>query len=610
MAFTARTFEEILSDMINYVQANTIVSDFTVGSVVRTILEAAAVEDDEQYFQMTQLLDAFSIITATGQDLDDRLADYDITRNSPESAIAYVRFGNDNLITDQVAFDTDIGATELVLFDTSTFPTSYPYTIRIGETTSRTQDISVIGNSSLTATLTFSTPMLYSSVVGDRVSLVDSSGTTQNITLGTNVQAAPTVGNPARVFATEETASILVGNYYSNEVLVRALSAGSASNVGAGRISQFTSSSPFPGAIVTNFTAAGGGTDRETDSALRTRALNQIQSLSRGTPLAIKSGALGVVDPATGQRVTSANLIEDYDADEINLYIDDGTGLTPDVTNLGQSSLTTAVAIGAATIELSDSSGFPSSGWLFIEEDALAQAPELVEYSGNSNNIITLETTLVGNHTVGAIVDFVEIVTTASEAGQRRFKLNNFPVVRFSEKIFIDPGTGWSFISSDEDYLLNRGTGEFQIIDSTGLAINTQIIAAYDYYTNLIAEVQKVLEGDPSSPINYPGVKAAGVRLNVEAPVLRRISVRASISAEQGFTESDISPDVVENIENYIRSLGIGEDLILSKLVDVAHNVNGLRDISIQVPTQNITILENELPIPFSSDGSTLVQVF
>ena len=55
MAFVPRSFVEILTDMIAYVQFRTGISDFTVGSIVRTVLEASALEDDEQYFQMVQL---------------------------------------------------------------------------------------------------------------------------------------------------------------------------------------------------------------------------------------------------------------------------------------------------------------------------------------------------------------------------------------------------------------------------------------------------------------------------------------------------------------------------------------------------------------------------
>lgn len=109
MAFVVRTYEQILSDMIAHVRATTRISDFTVGSVARTILEAAALEDDEQYFQMAQLLEAFSILTAAGSLLDERLADFDLRREQAKYAVGAVQFFDSNLITDQVAADSPPG---------------------------------------------------------------------------------------------------------------------------------------------------------------------------------------------------------------------------------------------------------------------------------------------------------------------------------------------------------------------------------------------------------------------------------------------------------------------------------------------------------------------
>lgn len=610
MAFVARTYEVILADMISYVQANTVLSDFTVGSVIRTILEAAASEDDEQYFQMVQLLDAFSIITATGQDLDDRLADYNIVRKNAFSATGRVVFSDRNIITNQASFDTPIGGTTVSCFSIASFPTAFPYVIRVGERTSRVQDLTAISGNVLTGTFTLSTPLIYDVLVGDRVSYVDSSAGAKSIPLGTNVQVPPSVGNAARIFSTQEAASILPGNYFSNEVLVKANTPGASGNVGAGRISQFLSSEPFPGALVTNLAAAGGGSSRETDSEFTRRGLQKLQSLSRGTPLAVRSAALNVIDPITKQRVTSANLIEDFVNNEVNLYIDDGTGLTPDIQNLPQDSLLSGATATSTNITLSSAADFPSSGYVLIEVDSSNNPIELLSYSSKFNNTISLDSPLAYNHDVGAIVNFVDVVTLAAEQGQRRFKLRNFPVVRFSDRVFLNNGLGWNRIVSGTDYILNRGTGEIQIINSTGVALGAMIASNYDYYTNLIANVQKVLEGDRNNPNEFPGVKASGVFLNVEAPILRRIVVRASITVEQGYNEADLAPRVSSAISDYIRTLGIGEDVIRSKLVDIAHNITGIRDITIQSPTGNVVILENELPVPFDSSGNSIIQVF
>ena len=113
MAFVPRTFVEILNDMVAYVQTHTALTDFTPGSVIRTMLEAAALEDDEQYFQMVQLLDLFSIKTATGANLDRRLADYGLFRRGPLKAFGQVQFADNNVKTSQAAIDAVAGAFSL-----------------------------------------------------------------------------------------------------------------------------------------------------------------------------------------------------------------------------------------------------------------------------------------------------------------------------------------------------------------------------------------------------------------------------------------------------------------------------------------------------------------
>ena len=76
--FKSRTVEEILNDAINYVHYNTNLTDFNVGSVIRTILEAMALEDSDQYSQMEIILKSFFLEGASGSVLDDRAAQFDV----------------------------------------------------------------------------------------------------------------------------------------------------------------------------------------------------------------------------------------------------------------------------------------------------------------------------------------------------------------------------------------------------------------------------------------------------------------------------------------------------------------------------------------------------
>lgn len=605
--FQPRTFEQILTDMIAYVMANTELTDFTVGSVIRTILEAGALEDDEQYFQMVQLLDSFSILTASKAELDRRLADYNIFRLPERPAVVPVRFFNRNLISDQLAADAAAASLSIVLFSTSRFPTTgYPYTVRIGENTPRVQDLTVTNNNTSTGTLTVSTALNNAMNVGDRVTLVDPASS-YTISIGTLLRTAPTATQASRTFTTVEAATILPGNYYSNEVLARAQLAGSSSNVGTGRISQFQGTAPFPGCGVENTQKASSGRDRETDEEFRERGLNKLQSLSRGTPLAIRTSVVGVEDPVTGQSVVSANIIEDYVLDEVIVYVDDGTGLDPAVATLPADSITGAVLAGGLSITLFDASDWPSSGKVLILDTV--NGSEVKSFSGRTTHVINFGTGLAYGHPGNTLVYLVEEVSSGAESGQRRFNLRHYPVVRGTPRVFVTSGADLEELEEFTDFRINKGTGEFQIVDDNGLDSGTVVYATYSYYTNLLAEAQRVLEGDLDRPEAYPGVKAAGIMLSVEAPVIKRITVRASITAAAGFSEAALVDEVAANIESYINSRKIGEDVVRSKLIDVAHNVRGLADIIILTPASNIVVLDNELPVAYDASGNSLVTV-
>lgn len=618
MAFIPRTYEDILTDMIAYMQSRTTISDYNVGSVIRTILEAAALEDDEQYFQMVQLLDMFSYTTAAGEDLDRRLADFGLTRRSATSATAVVRFFDNNLIQTQAGADAIASATSFTGFNTLRFPTSYPYTVRVGEGTTRLQNLLVTDNNTGTGVLTISSPLVYSVFIGDRIAFVTGgtlaapvppSSSARTISLGTEIQAPPTVAEAARIYSTAEPGFIIQGNYTSNEVVVKCTTSGTSGNLGSGRINQFPGSPPFVGAGVVSTTQAAGGLNREKDTDFRTRALGQLQSLSRGTPLSLMSYAIGVIDPVTLSRVVSSSIVEDFTADEVYLYVDDGTGAIARTTTLPADSLLSGVSAGGLSLTPVDISDWPSSGWVFVETDGVNPS-ELVQFISNTGVAVVLNTSLTSAHLAGSIINFVDVVETATEATQRRFSLTNYPVVRNSERVWLQATSGvWSDITRGTDYILNKGTGEFQLTDVGGTVAGTRVISHYTYYTNLIAEVQKIMEGDPDNPVAYPGVKAAGIFLSVEQPIIKRVTVTCAITAADGFNETGLAPLVRRAIESYISSRRIGQDVITSKIVDIAFSVQGLADIRIVTPTGNITVLEQELPVPFAADGTSLVQV-
>ena len=73
--FTTKSHEQILAAMLAKAVSRTKLSDVNDASAIKHVLSASARQDAEQYYQMTLLLQLFSIDTATGDDLDQRAKD-------------------------------------------------------------------------------------------------------------------------------------------------------------------------------------------------------------------------------------------------------------------------------------------------------------------------------------------------------------------------------------------------------------------------------------------------------------------------------------------------------------------------------------------------------
>jgi len=117
MVFQPKTRTQILDDMVDYVRTRTDITDFNRGSVIRTILEAAALEDDEQYYQMVQIIRDFSYRTASGRGLLRRARDYSVYKNPATAAFGHVVFMDTNLERSYLSSNVNAGATSISVED-------------------------------------------------------------------------------------------------------------------------------------------------------------------------------------------------------------------------------------------------------------------------------------------------------------------------------------------------------------------------------------------------------------------------------------------------------------------------------------------------------------
>jgi uncharacterized phage protein gp47/JayE len=153
-------------------------------------------------------------------------------------------------------------------------------------------------------------------------------------------------------------------------------------------------------------------------------------------------------------------------------------------------------------------------------------------------------------------------------------------------------------LTQDTDYTLNPASGQINFLPAsfpTGLTAGDAITYTGVYFDGLIAEVQKVVDGDAGDRVNYPGYRAAGVLIRVLSPSIQQQIVTANITVLQGFNQVTVAEEVVAAISTYINGLGISGDVILNELRERAMAISGMYDVEFTVPTENKIILDTQL---------------
>ena len=188
-----------------------------------------------------------------------------------------------------------------------------------------------------------------------------------------------------------------------------------------------------------------------------------------------------------------------------------------------------------------------------------------------------------------------ETVIAAAAGGERRANLDFKPVVQGAAvSVWIN-----SVLQTEgTDFTLNYATGQItfdETVYPTGLTAGDLVEAEYTYYIGLIAEAQKVVDGDPTDYTNYPGYRAFGVQVFVVPPIVLQQIVTGAIVVEDGYDSSTVVASVKAAINRYINGLGVNGDVILSELIYQAQSVPGVFDVSFTSPTGNVTIGEDEI---------------
>lgn len=603
MPFQIKSQAQIYQDMEDYVRVFTGngtegsgITDFNPGSVVRTILEAATLNDVELYLQLALVKSLGNIDNLFDSDLDERALDYNVFRRAATPSVSTVRFGDSRVaakVSTTLAGAAAAGASTVMVASTTGFP-AVGYLVFDQRSAGDSERVAYTAKTANTFTLAGTLAKNHSS--GGAV-VLSQQGVNYTVPALTAVTSRATDTQAAVTFLTASAVVLYDGDQYSDEVVVTSTQTGTSQNVATGRISTIANP-PWPTATVTNTVPAHSGVDRETDSELRGRIRTKVQTASRGTATAITNAALGVTkDNYTCRTV---QLVESVDGVEPSvLYVHDGAS--------------------GSEFAFNTSDSAPDVEVLVTNSAANRRRARLGLWPVVANTLNLYRSVASGTATVvdGEVVVAGGGLQAGALSGMRLIDSNKsaYTIESNTDTTITlvsgsdEPAPGlFAVVSKGDplvegvDYKINLSSGELQLEE--GLAAGAWLVASkgstatasYQYYTGLLAEVQKVINGDPADPTNYPGYKAFGVTVNVKPPSLAVSVIKLSITTEEGVAETDALRQSVEQaVATYVGSLGIGDALLLSELVTSCQQVPGVYDTQVISPTANVQVLPGQL---------------
>lgn len=182
---------------------------------------------------------------------------------------------------------------------------------------------------------------------------------------------------------------------------------------------------------------------------------------------------------------------------------------------------------------------------------------------------------------------------TGSAVGGEEYLFLDYKPVR-TESAFTLTSSTRGVLVDGTDYYLNPASGQINFI--TALVAAEVITADYTRYTGLIAEAQKVIDGDLNDRVNYPGYRAAGVYVQVLTPQVLVQNIALSITIAEGYDNDTVRDAAQSAIRDYVNSLGISGDVLRSSLIHVVMGVSGVTNVNITAPSNDVILLDDQIP--------------
>lgn len=430
-------------------------------------------------------------------------------------------------------------------------------------------------------------------------------GSDRPVSAGSACYVPADVASVQVLFRTSTAGKLLDGDLVSSLIQCESDQPGAQTKVGSNTITQWQNE-PFANATVTNPNAAVRGSDREDDDTYNKRVTNFIQSLGRGTALAIETFTQGNQDPFSDLTVSFAQTVEPVGPGEALCYVTDGSTtfsidfqiqkgrdvLISDArTNDRRARLH---AYGPFQVQIAPTNQitprlFISSergsatlvGTAFLEDNTKA-------WTVNQWVGYTLKTDDNQFYAVASNTAIRLVLSTTATPSEGSYALINFaanPLV---------PGTDFNFNPSNGDLELAVSLQQHDaLVAADDGALSS--VGAYTYSRGLAAYAQRIINGDRTDLADFPGLKSLGTQCRVVAPTIVIPDITIQI-VTQGLADADLASTVQSVVQSYVNGLGIGQQVLLSEIIRLVKGITGVADCAIIFPNANITVQDGQLP--------------
>jgi hypothetical protein len=153
---------------------------------------------------------------------------------------------------------------------------------------------------------------------------------------------------------------------------------------------------------------------------------------------------------------------------------------------------------------------------------------------------------------------------------------------------------GYANVIVDSFNLINKVSSSLgaAMVFQNKIAYNNAIafgVDSYRYYGGLVEELNRVIYGDPTDPLNFPGIRAAGTNVDIKPALVKRITVALAVRLKSGVPFIELRDRIKASVAGYVNSLGVGDQVSLSSIVDAAGKINGVTSVVITSPTYDVT---------------------